>query len=75
MAESWAEFLTALAAMSVYIVGECHPLEVDGPARLADPPESLQNWIDDLSIHLITLQMEMEMEPLGKPDHERHISH
>jgi hypothetical protein len=55
VAERWAEFLSALAAMSVYIMGECHPLEVDGPARLSDPPESLQNWIDALSIHLITL--------------------
>ena len=50
VAESWAEFLTVLAAMSVYIVGECHPLEVDGPARLTDSPESLRSWLDDLSM-------------------------
>ena len=26
VAESWAEFLTALAALSVFILGECYPL-------------------------------------------------
>ena len=55
MAESWSEFLAVLAAMSVYIMGECHPLEVDGPARLSDSPESLRTWIDELSVHLINL--------------------
>jgi hypothetical protein len=36
--------------MPVFIMGECHPLVVDGPARLTDSPEKLRARIDQLSV-------------------------
>ena len=36
--------------MPVFIMGECHPLVVDGPARLTASSEKLRARIDQLSV-------------------------
>jgi hypothetical protein len=36
--------------MPVFTMGECHPLVVDGPARLTDSSEKLRARIDQLSV-------------------------